>query len=105
VASAKSLRARAGAGMSTEKIALQPLGKYAEEDEEKSASRTLPEKLKELERSDAESKPKTRKATLMGIFITLMTLLGYVFLNGAISMISPFYPIVVSFYILIIVYS
>ena len=82
--------------MSTEKIALQPLGKYAEEDEEKSESRTLPEKLKELERSDAESKPKTGKATLMGIFITLMTLLGYVFLNGAISMISPFYPIMVS---------
>ena len=86
--------------MSTEKIPLQPLRRIAEEDEEPGTP-SLPEKLKELENSESngagDPKRKTAKSTCKRIFTTLMTLLGYVFLNGAISMISPFYPIVVSF--------
>ena len=74
--------------MSLEKIPLHSLARNVE------GEGTEPEDLEEKGRSDVK---KARWKRCKGIFVTLTTLLGYAFLNAAISMISPFYPIVVSF--------
>ena len=85
--------------MSSEKISLQPQG-YAEEEkeEEKSEPGGLQERLQEDSGcKKAGNQAHRTKTTCRDIFITVTNLLGFAFVNAAVSVIHPFYPIEVSF--------
>ena len=80
-------------------IPLQPLNKDCEKQSDLSScteDRAREPKEDDAEETAAEGKvyvaPRRRKA----VVIAVTTLLGYAVLNCGISMISPFYPIVVS---------
>ena len=79
--------------MSSEKISLQPQGYAEEEEEEKSEPGGLQERLQE----DTDYKKAGNHRTFRNIFITVTNLLGFAFVNAAVSVIHPFYPIEVSF--------
>ena len=81
--------------MSSEKISLQPLGE--EEEEEKSELGGLQEKLQEdSDCKKAGNQAQRTKTKCRNIFITVTSLLGFGFINAAVSVIHPFYPIEVS---------
>ena len=83
--------------MSSEKISLQPLGYEEEEEEEKSELGGLQEKLQEdSDCKKAGNQAHRTKTKCRNIFITVTSLFGFAFVNAAVSVILPFYPIEVS---------
>ena len=76
-------------------ISLQPLG---QDGKEVSSSHTEhgARETQENEAKVAEDQVHVTTGRWKRVSITVTTLLGYAFLNAGISMISPFYPIVVS---------
>ena len=89
--------------MSTEKLPLQPLVNHAAgEQETESDPGSLLEKPQEDSSTNEHGNQalhKTKLARFKGIFITVIVLLGFAIINAAVSVILPFYPIVVSSFI------
>ena len=86
--------------MSTEKLPLQPLVNYAAgEQEAESDPGSLPEKPPSTKEHGNQPLHKTKLERFKGIFITVIVLLGFAIINAAVSVILPFYPIVVSSFI------
>ena len=75
-------------------IPLQPLDKDGEKHLECSEDRAREPQKDDAKEADGEVYVTTRRWKKVSITVT--TFLGNAFLNAAISMISPFYPIVVS---------
>lgn len=84
--------------MSTEKLPLQPLVNHAAGGQETEPDPgSLPETGQEdgKEHGD-QALHKTKLKHFKGIFITVIVLVGFAVINAAVSVILPFYPIVVS---------
>lgn len=77
-------------------IPLQPFDKDGEEAKASSCSEQGAREAQENNAKGADEKVYVTTRRWKRVSITVTTLLGYAFLNAGISMISPFYPIVVS---------
>ena len=85
--------------MSTEKLPLQPLVDHAAGGQEPEPDPgSLPETGQEDSKGHGDQAlHKTKLKRFKGIFITVTVLVGFAVINAAVSVILPFYPIVVSF--------
>lgn len=84
--------------MSTEKLPLQPLVNHAAGGQETEPDPgSLPETGQEDSKEHGDQAlHKTKLKRFKGIFITVIVLVGFAVINAAVSVILPFYPIVVS---------